>query len=89
MSRLVILILMLVNFTLDLPRVYQTQIIEAAQCDISLEPGLLFTPALTTTTKRQKSLVFILTLHPENIVHIDRSLSFNQHINLPPPFFLS
>ena len=89
MSRLVILIFLLVNFTLDLPRVYQTQIIEAAQCDLSLEPGVLLTPTLTTTTKREKCLAFILTLHPEIILHIDRSLSFNQHINLPPPLFLS
>ncbi len=89
MSRFVILILLLVNFTLDLPRAYQSQIIEATECDISLEPGLLITPPLQTNAKRGKCLVFILTLHPENIIHIDRSLSFNQHINLPPPFFLS
>lgn len=89
MSRLIILILLLLHFTLDLPRDYQSQIIETDRTELSVEPAIQVVQDSVESFQLECLSRAVVHRYNEAPLQIDRSLPFNQHIDLPPPSLLS
>ncbi len=89
MSRFIILILLFVSFSLDLPQARDFQLHETTSSEVSPVPEGLIPSPLIPTPKSESFFLVIIQSFLIAPLRIDRSLEYNQHINLPPPYCLS